>query len=78
MRISVDADACTGHARCMSTAPEVYVLDELGFNRMGTFEVTPGLEDHARRGAAACPERAIAVIEDTSSSGGDVDSQATS
>jgi ferredoxin len=63
-KVIVDFEKCTGHARCATVAPEVYVLDETGYNAMGTFNVTPGLEETARRGALACPERAIAFVPD--------------
>lgn len=61
MKVQVDSNKCTGHARCLMTAPEVYVLDDEGYNRMGEFAVKPGLEDQARRGARSCPERAIVI-----------------
>jgi len=32
MRVHVDVEKCTGHARCWSLAPEVYELDDLGYN----------------------------------------------
>lgn len=63
MRVRVDAERCTGHARCQSLASEVYVLDEVGYNVMPPTEVPPGLEEQARRGAMACPELAITVEE---------------
>lgn len=63
MRVRVDPNLCSGHARCAALAPEVYVLDPDGYNRMGEFEVAEGLEDRARLGADACPERAITIIE---------------
>ncbi|HZP29757.1 MAG TPA: ferredoxin [Acidimicrobiia bacterium] len=63
MRVRVDTDLCTGHALCAAQAPDVYVLDELGYNCTGTAEVPPELEDRARRGALCCPEGAI-TIED--------------
>lgn len=61
MRIRIDAERCTGHAQCQSVAPQVYVLDELGYNVMPPTEVPPELEEQARRGALACPELAITV-----------------
>jgi ferredoxin len=67
VKITVDGNACMGHGRCMAMAPEVYVLDDLGYNRMDTFEVARGLEEQARRGAMSCPESAIAVTEDGTS-----------
>ena len=64
VKIRVNKELCSGHARCNVTAPRVYQLDELGYNRMDAFEVPKALEEEARRGARACPEKAIAIIED--------------
>ena len=63
MKIIVDCDRCQGHALCATQAPEVYQLDDSGYNAMGEFEVKPGQEEAARNGAAWCPEEAITVIE---------------
>jgi ferredoxin len=63
MRVHVDVEKCTGHARCWSVAPEVYELDDLGYNVTPVTEVAPELEELARKGALACPEQAI-TIED--------------
>ncbi len=63
MRIRVDVAACTGHAVCRREGPDVFVLDELGFNVTEPGEVPPEKEGQARRGAAACPEQAITVEE---------------
>jgi ferredoxin len=63
MRVHVDVERCTGQARCWSVAPEVYELDDLGYNVTAVKEVPPGLEEQARKGALACPEQAI-TIED--------------
>ena len=61
MRIRVDTDRCTGHALCAAHAPDVFVLDDLGYNRTESTDVAPELEEQARRGAMACPEQAITV-----------------
>ncbi len=61
MRISVDRDKCTGHAMCQAAAPDVYLLDELGFNITPAGEVPVELADQAVRGALSCPESAITV-----------------
>jgi len=61
VRIVVDPERCTGHALCRAAAPNVYVLDELGFNVTPPGEVTPELADEAVRGALSCPESAITV-----------------
>jgi ferredoxin len=61
MRVSVDRDRCTGHALCRAAAPNVYVLDELGYNVTPTHDVAADLADEAVRGALSCPESAITV-----------------
>lgn len=63
MRIVVNEKLCCGHAMCAAVAPDVYVLDDEGYNHMGTFTVRAGLEGQARQGALACPEFAIEVQE---------------
>jgi ferredoxin len=61
MRIRVDAGLCTGHAMCVQQGPDVFVLDELGYNTTESHDVAPEYEEQARRGAMACPEGAITV-----------------
>jgi ferredoxin len=63
MRVRVDTDLCTGHALCFDHGPDVFVLDELGYNATGEVEVPPELWEQARRGALACPENAITIEE---------------
>jgi ferredoxin len=63
MIIKVQGDLCCGTRLCLRMAPEVYKLDELGYNRMDGCEVPPHLEEDARRGAAACPESAISLSD---------------
>jgi ferredoxin len=63
VRISVDRDKCTGHALCRAAGPNVYELDELGFNVTPAGDVPPELADEAVRGALSCPESAITVEE---------------
>jgi ferredoxin len=63
VKIDVDRDKCTGHARCYATAPQVYVLDDDGYNVGGRSEVPAEFEAAARDGAAACPESAITIID---------------
>jgi ferredoxin len=64
MRIRVDTELCTGHALCHLQGPDVYVLNDLGFNETEHIDVPPDLWDQARRGALACPEGAIVIQED--------------
>jgi ferredoxin len=63
MRIRVDTELCTGHALCAGQAPDVFVLDELGYNRTEIDDVPPELWEQARRGALCCPESAIIIEE---------------
>lgn len=65
MRIRVDRDLCTGHALCVEQGPDLFVLDELGFNVTEERDVPTGQHEQARRGAQACPEGAISVEDDT-------------
>lgn len=61
MKVRVDQDKCSGHARCNATAPDVYPIDDMGYCAITEATVPAGLEDLAEQGAAACPERAITV-----------------
>jgi ferredoxin len=62
MRITVDTSRCQGHARCAALAPTVYELDDLGYVVPPPDALPPELEQPARTGAAACPERALTVV----------------
>jgi ferredoxin len=65
MKVRVDRSRCEGHAVCHSQAPEVYPLDELGYNAVqGTVEVGAAHSAAAERGARGCPERAIIIVDD--------------
>jgi ferredoxin len=65
MQVKIDATLCSGHGRCAKLAPDVYKLDDNGYNadRGKTLEVASPLEASARRGAKLCPERAIIIVE---------------
>ncbi len=64
MKIRIDKAACVGNARCWAVSEELFPLDDDGYIDIEEFEVPAGKEDLARRGARACPERVIQVIED--------------
>lgn len=64
MIIRVNHEKCQGHARCWTLAPDVFNLDDSGYILPGDITVPPGLEAEARRGARACPERALEISED--------------
>jgi len=63
--VEVDGETCSGHALCWMAAPGVYPMDEEGYNALrgkGRVPVADSDLEPARRGAAACPERAIEVV----------------
>ncbi len=65
MRIRVDPEKCTGHARCYGLAPELFSVDDYGLSSVvGDGTVPPTLEDKARLAIANCPEYAIEVVAD--------------
>ena len=64
MRVSVDSAVCQGHALCNINAPEVYQLDDDGHCLPITEAVPADRHAAARKGADACPERALRIIED--------------
>ena len=65
VRIRVDPDKCTGHARCYGLAPELFSVDDYGLSSVvGDGTVPPELEDKARLAIANCPEFAIDELGD--------------
>lgn len=62
MRVKVNRQACQGNGRCAAVSPDVYQLDELGYNTAGEFTIAEEVGEAAFRGAAECPERAITVF----------------
>ena len=63
MKIRVHNELCQGHARCAAVAAEIFQLDEAGYIQPRDIDVTPVQEANARRGARACPEKALVVQE---------------
>lgn len=70
MKIIVKRSLCSGHARCASVAPEVFELNDDGYIDMDDFDVAAGQEDAARKGARACPERALRVAKQDDAAAG--------
>lgn len=66
VKIRVNVAGCVGHARCAAVAPEVYELDDDGFNMTPYKEVDEALRAQAIRGMRACPEKIITIddVED--------------
>ena len=65
MRLSVDADLCTGHGRCYALAPELFTPDDFGHCELvvGDGDVPGRLEEQARVGRDGCPEQAITISD---------------
>jgi ferredoxin len=61
MKAKVDRDICIGAAMCVSTAPEVFELNNEGLSEV----VNPdaGDDDLLREAAESCPVQAI-ILED--------------
>jgi ferredoxin len=64
VKIRIDRTRCTGNARCWAIAPGLYPLDDEGYIASDGFDVPVDQEALARRGARACPERVIEVIDE--------------
>jgi ferredoxin len=64
MKIRIDKAACAGNARCAAVAPALFPLDDNGYIEVSEIDVPPGMEELARRGARACPERIIVIAEE--------------
>lgn len=62
-RIAVDPVACTGHGVCAELLPEGVRLDEWGYPLVAAGDVPRELLRQARRAAAACPARALLLVE---------------
>ncbi len=64
MKVTVDADLCTGHGRCYALAPDVFAPDDFGHCEIVVAELTTeAAVTQARLGAENCPERAITVTD---------------
>lgn len=63
MRIVVDRTLCSGHAQCNAVDEDLYPVDDLGYSEVDEATVPSGAEDLAERGASACPERAIRLVD---------------
>jgi ferredoxin len=61
IRVSVDADRCTGHGRCYTLAPDVFDADEVGHCVVLVEDVSGELEAQAITGEQNCPEQAITL-----------------
>jgi ferredoxin len=63
VKLTLDSEACMGHGRCYSMAPELFDADAEGHSVLLSPEVPPGQEKQARDADQSCPENAIALEE---------------
>jgi ferredoxin len=63
MKITVEADLCSGQGRCYVLSPTLFSSDDEGFcaERGTTFEVPDDQVTAARLAVDSCPEGAIAL-----------------
>jgi ferredoxin len=64
MKIRIERASCVGNARCAAVSEELFPLDEDGYISIDKLDVPKGMEQLARRGARACPERIIIIEEE--------------
>lgn len=67
MRMRIDSENCTGHGRCAHYAPDIFRLDENGYNIDAgrVIDIPPGQEKVAIMGMKSCPERAITIVQES-------------
>jgi ferredoxin len=63
MKVKTDTGKCSGHAQCAANGPDLFELNDDGYVLPMDNDVPAHLEEQARAGASACPERAIEIIE---------------
>jgi ferredoxin len=63
MRIRLDQEACQGHGRCYTLAPDIFDSDDLGHCVLVQAEVPADREEAARNGVENCPEQALSIEE---------------
>jgi len=66
MKLKINEELCAGQGCCAGAAPNVFQLDDAGFNvaRGQEIDVAAGAEEDARRGMLSCPETAIEIVDE--------------
>jgi ferredoxin len=63
-RLIADAAKCDGHGICVLRSPDLLTLDAWGFVGVDSDEPLSGRDlRKARSAAAACPERALSLVD---------------
>jgi ferredoxin len=64
MKIAVDSQRCSGHARCYAVAPKIFTIDEYGYCNIGASKDVDDDDVHlAIEGISVCPEDALYVVD---------------
>jgi ferredoxin len=64
VRVEAHRAGCSGHTLCNAAAPRVFGLDDEGYVVvLAEGDLPAELEGPARAAVAACPERALALVE---------------
>jgi ferredoxin len=71
VKVRVDGQLCQGHTLCAMSAPDLFVLrEEDGHSQVVSEDVPADQEGLAREAARSCPEQAIALFEQSSTTAG--------
>ena len=63
-RIEIDEDACAGHGRCWTLAPDLFeARPEDGKGQVKVSQPDPSTRAEAERIVQLCPENAIRIVE---------------
>lgn len=65
LRVIADRGACCGYGVCAEICPEIYQVDDIGVVKVLSDVVPEGLEVKAKEAAAACPQNALRVVEES-------------
>jgi ferredoxin len=72
-RLVANPALCDGHGICVLRAPDLLTLDAWGFVGVETAEALSGRDLRRARGAAAaCPERALSLVQAQAPAGNSV------
>lgn len=77
MKIHIDTHKCSGQARCHAASPDVYRLNDEGYNDSDDYEIGEHELAEASRGALACPEQAITLIDSSGAAASEEDLRRT-
>lgn len=61
--VTIDREACVGHGRCYSKAPEMFYSDELALGHVKDVVDDTEKPTNIARIIRACPEGAIHLVE---------------